>query len=291
MPWRGHYRSKRREGSLLRATVLTQFVADAFVPTHQKELPTAPVPSTRAAVQSLHFLFGTLGLHLHVLLLGLFPSFFSLFLLLLLFLQLLFTATALLTLFIILGETRRCNKTQEPKQQEQNLAFCSYLCWTDHELSKVIEMERIVRSLGSRASLIKGSLLLLFAFSTLQCAEEQKGEIPNVPLDIYININEPRYANLQAIGGWEYLTGGSKGLIVYRRSNDTFLAYDRHCTYRPSENCGRAAVDSSNIKIHCRACSGSEYSIQDGSVLKGPATQPLKRYGTSFDGDILHIYN
>lgn len=152
-------------------------------------------------------------------------------------------------------------------------------------------MKRCTRTRRKRPFLKKGFLFLLFAFSTLQCSDEQKGEIPNVALDLYLNVNQPRYANLQAIGGWEYLTGGSKGLIVYRRSNDTFLAFDRHCTYRPSENCGRAAVDSSNIKIHCRACNGSEYSIADGTVLKGPANQPLRRYGTSFDGNVLHIYN
>lgn len=135
-------------------------------------------------------------------------------------------------------------------------------------------------------------LLFLSALVTLfSCGKEEKGNIPDVAVDIYININKPSYSDLQTTGGWVYLTGGSKGIIVYRRSGQDFMAYDRHCTYRPSKNCGRARVDSSNIKIHCRPCSGSEYSIMDGSVLKGPASQPLKRYGTSFDGDVLHIYD
>jgi nitrite reductase/ring-hydroxylating ferredoxin subunit len=132
---------------------------------------------------------------------------------------------------------------------------------------------------------------LITGVTILSCDKEEEGDIPDVPVDIYINVNKPSYSDLQTTGGWVYLTGGSKGIIVYRRSSREFMAYDRHCTYRPNKNCGRAQVDSSNIKIHCRPCSGSEYSIMDGSVLKGPASRPLKQYGTRFDGDVLHIYN
>ncbi len=133
--------------------------------------------------------------------------------------------------------------------------------------------------------------LVLISIFLYSCDKDEKGKIPEVDVDIYININKPSYSDLQTTGGWVYVTGGSKGIIVYRRSSNEFMAYDRHCTYRPEKNCGRAQVDSSDIKIHCRPCSGSEYSIMDGSVVKGPATQPLKRYGTSFDGDVLHIYD
>lgn len=143
------------------------------------------------------------------------------------------------------------------------------------------------RSPWSSLSFLCTGLLLLFA----ACDKEEKGNVPEVDVDIYIDVNKPSYSDLQTTGGWVYITGGSKGIIVYRRSSQKFKAYDRHCTYRPSKNCGRAKVDSSDIKIHCRSCSGSEYSIMDGSVLKGPASQPLKPYGTSFDGNTLHIYN
>ena len=33
------------------------------------------------------------------------------------------------------------------------------------------------------------------------------------------------------------------------------------------------------------------FSVLDGSVIEGPATQPLKRYNTQFDGQILRIWN
>lgn len=132
------------------------------------------------------------------------------------------------------------------------------------------------------------AFLLLFLHS---CDKDEEERIPDVAVNISININKPSYSELRATGGWVYLTGGSKGIIVYRFSSDEFMAYDRHCTYKPEENCGRARVDSSDIKIHCRDCHGSEYSIADGSVLKGPASRPLRRYSTSFDGSIVRIYN
>lgn len=154
-----------------------------------------------------------------------------------------------------------------------------------------MEMERTVHAIKNVATL-KSIFLLLFPFLLLfSCDKDKENQIPDVPVDIYINTNKPSYSDLQTTGGWVYITGGSKGIIVYRFSANDFKAYDRHCTHRPSENCGRAQVDSSEIKVHCRPCSGSEYSIGDGSVLKGPASRPLRQYGTEFDGNVVHIYN
>ncbi len=136
-------------------------------------------------------------------------------------------------------------------------------------------------------------LLFITALSFFQSSCKKKNQtVPYVPVDIYINVALPAYINLSAPGGWVYVSGGSKGLIVYRQTLTKFMVYDRHCTYNIDNPCGAATVDSSNVSISC-ACDGSVYQIYDGAVTNGPATFNLQQYSTSFDdlNNTLHIYN
>ena len=102
----------------------------------------------------------------------------------------------------------------------------------------------------------------------------------------------PSYSSLNSIGGWAYITGGSKGIIIYRQSYDQFSAYDRHCTYNSDNPCGKATVDSTNSFVEC-ACDSSQYQLFDGLVIQGPASYSLKNYQTSFDiiSNQIHIFN
>lgn len=113
--------------------------------------------------------------------------------------------------------------------------------------------------------------------------------IPNVYVDVQLNINEPSSFTLQPIGGWIYYTGGSLGLLVYRANLDEFKCYDRHSTYDVNNWC-TVAVDSTGFTL-VDTCSGSEFTIFDGTVTKGPATIPLKQYQTTFDGTYITITN
>ncbi len=133
--------------------------------------------------------------------------------------------------------------------------------------------------------------ILLLAFISLSCSkDDENGNIPLVSVNFTINVNNPAYADVKVAGGWMYLNGGSRGLILYRYSNDEFRAFDRHCTYEPSNSCGQVAVDNSNINAKDDCC-GSKFLITDGTVTQGPANLPLKQYQTSFDGSILRIFN
>lgn len=102
------------------------------------------------------------------------------------------------------------------------------------------------------------------------------------PVNEYINISLPQYQSLISPGGWAYVPGGLKGIIVYRRGIDEFVAYDRNCTHNEANSCGFGTVNSSNVFIDCD-CDGSQYSIWDGSVNKSPASLPLKGYKTSYN--------
>ncbi len=116
--------------------------------------------------------------------------------------------------------------------------------------------------------------------------------VPYVAIDTYLNLNLPAYVGLNGVGGWSYVSGGNNGLVVYRQTQNTFMVYDRYCTYNVDGSCGMASVDSSNVSISCD-CDGSKYQLFDGAVIQGPATTNLHQYRSSYDevNNTLHIYN
>lgn len=100
------------------------------------------------------------------------------------------------------------------------------------------------------------------------------------------------YGNLYA---WDTIPGGIGGIIIVQGHNETFMAYDRACTYETNgnemnENC--IIYDTPNQYIFsCQQCCKSKFSIIDGSISEGPAGQALKAYNTYFDGTYLYITN
>lgn len=140
--------------------------------------------------------------------------------------------------------------------------------------------------------IIKG-IICLFALLLVfnSCKKGNENNIPNVFVDIYIYTTDPIFNDLAAIGGWEYITGGSRGILVTRTSLNEFIAFERHCPYNPSDPCGQVDVDSTSAILAVDACCGSNFLLADGSVVSGPGTAPLRRYQTTFDGIVLHIFN
>lgn len=134
-------------------------------------------------------------------------------------------------------------------------------------------------------------LFLLPMFFLSACNKQEDGSgVPLVNVNISIFTSSPEFINLTVVGGWEYITGGSRGILIYRLTNDLFLAYDRHCTFEPDKACARVEVDPATLLV-VDPCCESEFAITDGTVLSGPATIPLKQYGTSWDGEVLRIFN
>lgn len=130
---------------------------------------------------------------------------------------------------------------------------------------------------------------IVFLSAVTSCRKDRINAIPLVTVDVTINLNNPQFIDLTYVSGWEYLTGGSMGLIVYRNSETEFSAFDRHSTYEPEEDC-RVSVGEDNITIEDE-CSDSSWLLIDGSVITGPAAAPLQRYNTSYNPPYLRIYN
>jgi len=119
-------------------------------------------------------------------------------------------------------------------------------------------------------------LALLLLTLNIQCKSE-KDPIPYVYVDIRISLNTPDFYPLNAIGNSVFVTGGYKGIVIFRKSIDEFLAFDRACTFDP--DCERLELDDTHTKLVHTNCCNSEYSLLlDGHPVHEPAKMPLKRY-------------
>lgn len=133
-------------------------------------------------------------------------------------------------------------------------------------------------------------ILSFFLITIAACKKDNNGGVPAVVVDMTLYVNNPSYVSLNTVGGWKEIPGGVRGILLYRSSSSEFKAYDLNCTYNSSDPCATVHVDNTNI-LAVDTCCHSKFSIFDGSVAQGPATFPLKAYNTTFDGNILRVYN
>jgi nitrite reductase/ring-hydroxylating ferredoxin subunit len=124
----------------------------------------------------------------------------------------------------------------------------------------------------------------------IACKKQNKNPIPESYVSFYLNISSTLYLNLASVGGWENITGGYKGIVVYRKSSDEFVAFERACPHDWEIDSAYVSVDPSGLILNCKSCS-SEFLILDGSIVKGLSSLSLKQYKTYFDGQTLHVYN
>ena len=133
---------------------------------------------------------------------------------------------------------------------------------------------------------------LLFSFFLILIACEPKVEesgVPNVAVNLEINLNDIVNASLKLIGGYIYADGGVRGIIIYHESVNSYKAYDRNCTFQPTDPCATVEMHSSGFYIEDTCCS-STFDL-NGFPTGGPALFPLKEYNVSISGDILFVYN
>jgi nitrite reductase/ring-hydroxylating ferredoxin subunit len=136
--------------------------------------------------------------------------------------------------------------------------------------------------------LIRLFVTLLVLIPAFSCKKDK--EKPVIPY-VYVNIQlYPNTLDYIPISGWVYVTGGYRGLIVYRMTEGEFLAFERTCPYDPDRACARVQVETSGITA-VDSCCGSQYILTDGSPIKGPSVYSLQQYQTSYNGDQLRIYN
>lgn len=105
--------------------------------------------------------------------------------------------------------------------------------------------------------------LLFLIILHFSCEKNETTDIlPNVPVNIIVNLDLPQFIKLKTPPNWEYAKGGINGILIQSTGlTPPYKAYDRAC---PNNDCTSAMVFDGSLKMKC-PCDNSEYSIIDGS--------------------------
>lgn len=137
----------------------------------------------------------------------------------------------------------------------------------------------------------KTIVFLSMVWTALSCNSDlQDDVIPLTPFDeIQLNMTLPSYSALLSTGGYKTInTGGVRGIILYRISTSSVVAFERNCSYQPLNACATVDIHSSGLYMH-DACCGSSFRWDDGTPTGGPAWRPLVQYATNLNGSVLTI--
>lgn len=134
------------------------------------------------------------------------------------------------------------------------------------------------------------SLTLVFALLLSACAKNSGPQIPDVYVNYSVPINDPSISVLNSPGSAVIVNGhGVAGLIIYRRADYVYVAYDRCSSVNPQNKCA-VNLDEPNLTV-TDPCSGAKYSLYDGTPVKAPATQSLRQYNVVVNSLYLQVIN
>jgi nitrite reductase/ring-hydroxylating ferredoxin subunit len=113
--------------------------------------------------------------------------------------------------------------------------------------------------------------------------------VPSTSFTFQADIN-PKYSALNTVGGYAYVNGyGVAGLVLYHSQTRGIVAFDRCSTYQAEKKCA-VSVDDSGLTL-LDACSGSKFSLEDGTPVKAPATQALRSYQVVTTAFTIQVFN
>ncbi|MGN6640715.1 MAG: hypothetical protein ACTHJ8_17520 [Mucilaginibacter sp.] len=135
----------------------------------------------------------------------------------------------------------------------------------------------------------KFGILAIVMLTCFSCGKES-GYVPNVAVSFEADVNDPRLAALHSPGGAVIIPGyGVAGIIIYREADMSYAAYDACSSYLPQNRC---AVKLDNNSLTCTdPCSGSKFSLIDGTPVKAPATRSLKPYSINVSNFEIFVSN
>jgi nitrite reductase/ring-hydroxylating ferredoxin subunit len=132
----------------------------------------------------------------------------------------------------------------------------------------------------------RNRIQLIFVFALTIAAFQSYAQVSFPP--ITVNLNYPQFQRLRMDGGFVYIEGGYRGIILYREGENSFRAYERACPHHPEENCAVVQVDISSLFMIDRCCK-STFNFSDGQPTGGPAQRPLLQYRIEITGTTLKI--
>ncbi len=137
-------------------------------------------------------------------------------------------------------------------------------------------------------SLVSNLSIFLLIFFVSAC-EDVKNDIPDIPVNFTIYLDDPIYRELRTVGNSITVLGGHAGIVVYRFTQDEFIAYDRLCPVEQKEDCRIQATDD-DLFYTCNCCKTPYLMIDGTGQSRNDTTFPgtgkfLKAYRTYYNGN------
>ncbi|HRH34830.1 MAG TPA: hypothetical protein PKY12_07210, partial [Catalimonadaceae bacterium] len=130
---------------------------------------------------------------------------------------------------------------------------------------------------------LKGFSKLIFLVFILSCTDQPSliSPIPDVIVNEQLNLNSAEAIPLKVRDGTAIaIKGGIKGIIIYRRSQDNYVAFERKSPYKLEDSCGIINVHSSLLYMldSCHNCTFN----WEGRPIGGPCRDVMKTYSVQF---------
>ena len=144
--------------------------------------------------------------------------------------------------------------------------------------------------------------LFIVATAVSSCENNKNDVIPDVYVNFTLNINDPQFLDLNAIGGSVTVNASTNnygsqaagfdgnGIIVHC-GPDAYYAYDRTCPHDYAESGKSIKVNIDFMLAVCPVCSTKYALSAGGTPAEGIGQYPLKNYKTTFDGRFISVYN
>jgi nitrite reductase/ring-hydroxylating ferredoxin subunit len=129
--------------------------------------------------------------------------------------------------------------------------------------------------------------LIGIMFLMLSCSRDDSTRVPDVYVNFQVTIQEFQIRNTNGV--LLVNNQGVAGLIIYKRADNNYVAYDRCSTVEPEKRCAVTPDDPSLTATD--PCSGAKFSLYDGNPVKAPATRALKQYSLFIQGQQIFVTN
>jgi len=132
--------------------------------------------------------------------------------------------------------------------------------------------------------------ILLILIAVLSCNKDNLDRIPDAYVNYQITLQEFNIKNNNGVLIVNKREDtGVAGLIIFRRPDNVYVAYDRCSSVNPQQRCA-IVPDDPNLTA-TDPCSGAKFSLFDGSPVKAPAKRPLKEYQVIITNFTLTVRN
>lgn len=106
-------------------------------------------------------------------------------------------------------------------------------------------------------------------------------------VSVNADLNNPSLINAQTPGGFADIPGGNKGILLFNKNGNDFVAFDKLC---PQNNCTSPMIFENRL-LKC-SCDESTYSVDFGGAPQTDGFEcPAIEYRVTRNGSTIRISN